>query len=194
MQILNIDVQFRSSLIDLPVALIVRLSSLCACCPHPATHDTAYYRFQMNWKPARIWANPAGFGPNPENEIVLIPTSLYPLLTGSRQTKAFKMTTTNNSQTFIMAEPWRILDGDRLVLRGCGCNNFIIFIIYNIIRARGCIYIFIIPKIGFRIGDRSFGRSRRRRRRLGALTRLLTVLETQKFHPMVALLRGIWKS
>jgi hypothetical protein len=50
-------------------------------------------------------------------------------LTGSRQTKAFKMTTTNNSQTTTTAEPWRILDGNRLGLCGCGCDNFMIFII-----------------------------------------------------------------
>ena len=90
-----------------------------------------------------------------------------------------------------MAEPWRILDGNRLGLCGCGCDNFMIFIFYNIIRAWEGVYIVIIPKIGFIIGDRSFDDSRRRRSCLGALTRLLMVLETHKFHPMVALLRGI---
>jgi hypothetical protein len=76
------------------------------------------------WPKTRKW--------NRTNSYVIVPT-----FEGSRQTKAFKMTTTNNSQTFIMVEPWRILDGNRLVLRGCGCNNFMIFIFPLKVRPSG---------------------------------------------------------
>ena len=159
--------------------------------------DVAYYRFQMNWK---IEREPPRLQVLEQNQLGLAQNQKMKSYWFLRHCTHFWRVADRPSpskwqgQTFTMAELWQILDGDRFVLRRRGCNNFIIFIIYNIIRARGCVYIFIIPKIGFRIGDRSFGRSRCRRRRLGALTRLLTVLETQKFHPMVALLRGIWKS
>ena len=77
------------------------------------------------------------------------------------------------------------IDCDRFALRGCGCDNFMIFVIYIIIQIREYVYLNIIPKIDFRIVGRSCQRRRRRRRRLRGLAPLPLMPELQKFHSMV---------
>ncbi len=77
------------------------------------------------------------------------------------------------------------IDCDRFALRGCGCNNFMSFVIYIIIQIREYVYLNIIPKIDFRIVGRSCQRRRHRRRRLRGLAPLPLMPELQKFHSMV---------